>query len=110
MRAAPTTMEHPVADASTIMSPARARSARRLSGRGRGAGRVSSGRAPRAAMCLPLLENDDPLARPGDRVRQLRVGIAVRLDLLELHLVQEALVAHQRLHRTQRTVENARDP
>src|SRR5690606_14227912 len=46
-----------------------------------------------------LLQHDDALARTRDCVRQLRVRIAHRLDLLQLESMQEELVADQRLDR-----------
>src|SRR5690606_20726805 len=57
-----------------------------------------------------LLQDDDPLPRPRDRIGELRVGIPPRLDLLEFETMQEELITDQRLDRAELLVEDGRDP
>src|SRR5688572_21853906 len=111
MRAARTAIEQPLTRTATTTSPpARANSARRRAPRVRPADGPAPGRVTRPVISSPLLENDDPLARPRDRVSQLRVRIAHRLDLLELELVEEPAIPDHGLERAKAPVEDARDP
>src|SRR5690606_31441784 len=57
----------------------------------------------------PVLDDQNPLVRPRDRLRDLRRRLAARVDLLQLQLVDEELIAHDRLHRAQRLVERGGD-